>query len=197
MSDDDLEFTYLGESYPLYCHTYNLTHLNERGVEIAIAHRWLWQFRPTVMHAGLEVGNVLGHYSQRLHLVFDLHEPPAWYQRNQPVRSVDILNLPAGVDRFPFPWVCSISTIEHTDDPPAAIDALKGLVEPGGKLLVTFPTGDRPELDDALGDLEAGFDSMVTIARSGEGWRQTDTIEVRPYGPWANSVVVAEWAAPL
>jgi SAM-dependent methyltransferase len=185
-------FTYYGVELPYFWHLYNLTMMNERAVEMAIATRWL----DAQTESGLEVGNVTGHYDLRRHVVFDLNEPSAWYQEliGQSVVSADILNL--GPTKS-FPWVLSISTIEHTDDPVKAIDVLCSLVVPGGKLLVTFPTGVNDELDWIVaGDAVNPFDQFCTISRTENGWAQTVEPDVREYGPWANSVFIGEWERP-
>jgi hypothetical protein len=201
-------FTYHGVELPYFWHLYNLTMMNERAVEIAIAHWWLEQImdddHPTIWSAGLEVGNVLGHYEYHKHAVWDLNEEPAWYQKlgGQPVVSADILDF---VAMFAYPWVVSISTIEHTDNPLLAFDNLKSLVSPGGKLLVTFPTGVSKDLDDliyeeALEQNRGGgpfFTRSCTIERTDDGWAQTiGAMATREYGPWANSVFIGEWERP-
>ena len=194
---DEAWFEYHGERLDLFHHMYNLTHLNERAVEMAIVHRWLDSPSPRA-DDGLEIGNVTGHYGARRHIVYDLNEPASWYQEltGQPVVSADVLYLNPDAS---FPWVLSISTIEHTEDPMLAVDVLHGLVAPGGDLLVTFPTGVRDELDDLARWCDQTFDRCCTIARAENdhgGWEQTPTVEIRPYGPWANSVFVGEWTAP-
>jgi hypothetical protein len=186
-------FEYHGERLDVFYHLYNLTHLNERMIEIAIAHRFLHQ---RAWSMGLEVGNVLGHYGPMSHVVIDLHEQAEWYQSRQTIVNTDILgDLPPKM----YPWVISISTIEHTADPVAAIDVLRSLVAPGGSLLVTFPTGEREELDDLAVWCDQTFDRWCTIVRTENdhgGWEQTPSVEIRSYGPWANSVFIGEWTAP-
>lgn len=193
-------FTYHGEEIPPFYHMYNMTWLNERMVEVAIAQRWL-QGRDS--RAGLEVGNVLGHYSACGHQVIDLYEERSWYQDGQLVYNVSVFEAHEHVD--PKPWVLSISTVEHTGSPVAAIDCLRGLVAPGGSLLVTFPTGVDPDLDAlveswVLEPARLASERACTVAREHNdhgGWVETERPEVRPYGPWANSVAVLEWEAPL
>jgi hypothetical protein len=185
-------FTYWGVDLPYFHHLYNLTMLNERAVELAVARHWLSGKSET----GLEVGNVTGHYDRRGHAVIDLNEPAAWYQRDQWVISTDILHLDWPDVPKSFPWVLSISTIEHTQEPITSLIVLKSLVEPGGQLLVTFPTGVDGPLDIFA---TAGFPNMnrgCTIVRTEDGWAQTDEPEIREYGPWANSVAICEWTAP-
>jgi hypothetical protein len=188
-------FTYHGVELSYFWHLYNLTMCNERAVELAIVRQWLpesaWHLNP----GGLEVGNVMGHYWPMRHTVFDLHEEPAWYQTEQKVLSVDLLTL-SDVEHPWFPWVVSISTIEHTDDPIRALAVLHNLVAPGGSLLVTFPMGVSGMLDQLVLGGAPNFDRMCTIARTEDGWAQTEWPEIRPYGPWANSVFIGEWERP-
>jgi SAM-dependent methyltransferase len=186
-------FTYHGVELPYFWHLYNLTMMNERAVEMAIANEWLGDKRP---RDGLEVGNVTGHYAHRHHAVIDLNEPAEWYQTDQWIISADILDLHWPDAPKLFPWVLSISTIEHTADPVKAIEVLKDLVAPGGKLLVTFPTGVREELNSLAWDGQP-FDRWCTIARTDDGWAQTAWPEIREYGPWANSVFIGEWERPV
>jgi len=193
----DAEFEYHGEVLPYFFHMYNLTHLNERMAELAIAHWWLATQLPTNNpDHGLEVGNVLGHYRRRKHTVVDLHEQAAWYQWNH--QSVINEDMFVFVDRsITFPWVCSISTIEHTGAGLMALEALKMLTQPGGKGIVTFPTGVDEDLDRLVAACLPGFfDRACTISRCGDGWLQDDRPVVSEYGPWANTVAVCEWTAP-
>jgi hypothetical protein len=191
-------FTYHGVELPYLTHLYNITYLTERRVEVPIATHWIAQQANTV--SGVEVGNVLGHYSWREHIVVDRDEPPAWYQQHQLYLNQDLfeLNLPSPY----IPWVVSISTIEHTSDPLKAMDILRELVIPGGSLLITFPAGVRAELDGFIDGLNTAdnpklFTRWCTLARTTDGeWAQTSHGELRPYGPWANSVFIGEWERP-
>lgn len=186
-------FEYHGERLDVFYHLYNLTHLNERMIEIAIAHRFLHQRAWSI---GLEVGNVLGHYGPMSHVVIDLHEQAEWYQTRQTVANIDILGL---IPTKKYEWVISISTIEHTADPLVALSVLRSLVAPGGSLLVTVPTGVNAELDAYILVDAPFFDRVCTIVREENdhgGWAQTEEPEVREYGPWANSVAIMEYTAP-
>ncbi len=187
-------FTYWGEELHYFDHMYNLTTLNERRVEMSIASHWLSQRETN----GLEIGNVTGHYQERRHMVVDMTESPAWYQQliGQPYLNLDLFE---GVGKWKAPWVLSLSTIEHTVEPLAALMALKTFVHPAGSLLVTFPTGVSTELDLFV---QAGFPDFTrgcTFARlrlDEFAWAQTLQPEVHDYGPWANCVAVVEWEAP-
>jgi hypothetical protein len=199
LMSDELWFEYHGERLEPFHHLYNLTFLNERCIELAIARQWLpecaWHLNP----GGLEVGNVMGHYWPMRHTVFDLYEPPAWYQLEggQKVIDVDLLSLDE-VEHPWFPWVVSLSTIEHTANPIKALEILYSLVEPGGRLLVSFPTGVDDRLDSWAEELpDMANTRACTIVRDGNdhgGWVQTPKPQLREYGPWANSVAIVEWS---
>jgi hypothetical protein len=135
-------------------HPYNNTRNNERAVELAVARRWLrGERRP-----GLEVGHVLGHYGAPYpRRIVDLTE------QAEGVENIDVLDV-AGQ----YPWILSISTIEHVGmaeygadpKPMAATEALLHLADCltyGGRMLVTVPFGHNPDLDTdiAMGALGA------------------------------------------
>lgn len=203
MSDEHW-FEYHDERLGAFYHMYNLTHLNERMVEMAIATSWMDRRRyQSEFDRFLEVGNVTGHYAYRRHRVFDLHEEASWYQTllgAQQIIPVDILEVNDWESIPQFKSVLSISTIEHTADPVAALAGLSRLVEPGGQMLVTFPTGVRPQLDMIATYHGSGiFDRFCTISRDDNahgGWSQDPEPVTSEYGPWANTVCVGEWTAP-
>lgn len=131
---------------PYFNHRYNLTFLNERRVEIPLVMSEIENFTGRM----LEVGNVLYHYGVKGHVVVDK------YEQNVPgVINKDIVDL--GADQK-FDFIVTISTVEHigqdeNEDPAKAISAIKhmaSLLNPNGKLLVTFPMGYNPALDQWL-----------------------------------------------
>lgn len=143
------EFTFDGESYPYLRRLYGLTWATERAVEVPVCSRVVER------HAGrrvLEVGNVLSHYGPVAHEVVDK------YERAPGVRNVDVLALPA---ERSYDLLVAISTLEHVgrDEEPrdpgraiAALEHLRGLLRPGGRLVATVPAGYHPELDRALAE---------------------------------------------
>lgn len=185
--------TWGGRRLRYFDHPYNSTAANERAVELAIAADWLEEHGAGT---GLEVGNVLGHYPE----AFD-----RW-----PRRIADRYEGPEFVDVFdladPADWIVAISTLEHVRwDPPeerwahGAADAvrhLRGLLAPGGAMLITIPLGWHAHLDAAIaaGELEPTTD--VVMYRAGDRWARGDRSTWRAYGastPWADAVWVAEW----
>ncbi len=192
---DDHWFEHEGERLPMYYHMYNLTHLNERCVELAVARRFL---TGRDVAAGIEVGNVMGHYWRAEHQIVDLNEPPAWYQTTHNYHNMDLFDLRG--NSYMQDWLVSLSTIEHSANPAEAIGVLRGLAPEG---LITFPTGVDPVLDNWV---EEGMPfeqskqhaTACTIVREQNdhgGWVQTPLPQVRPYGPWANAVVILKWSA--
>ena len=190
-----MTFTYHGIELPYADFEYNTTRLNERAVELPVA--WSW-----VDNSGLrtlEVGNVLAHYP--------------W----PPVRDVvDRWEVADGVDNkdvfdIEGEWdqIVSISTLEHVrwdegagrepGGSQAAVEHLRGLLSPGGRMLVTIPTGHNAPLDMWLAFGETGAERCCTLVRDGDGWVQTDEVQIMPYGlppGWAGSVWIGEWIAP-
>lgn len=190
-------FPWGGRRLRYFDHPANTTALNERAVELAIAEAWLEEHGAG---AGLEVGNVLGHYPE----TFD-----RW-----PRRTVDRYEGPEFLDVFEvaggFDWVVAISTIEHVRwDPPeerdpagalAAIVHLRGLLNPGGAMLVTIPLGWHRGLDDAIATDRLDVTTDAVYYRKGDRWAAGDRNIWRAYGEstaWAEAVWVGEWAAPI
>lgn len=184
-----MNFTYHGRKLVGYDHPYNTTILNERAVELAVAFDWL----PTDGH-GLEVGNVLGHYGTSGHRVVDL------YERAPGVENLSVFKITGQYD-----WILSISTLEHVahdveprdpDGSTAALEHLRSLLAPGGRMLVTVPLGYHPHFDAHL--LEgAGADRCATLVRHGSSWRQTKKLTSKPYGAstaWAEAVWIGEFS---
>lgn len=173
-----MRFHYWGVEYEGFDHPYNRTVDNERAVEIPIALGWLPE-----TGTGLEVGNVLAHYGLHDHRVVDLHE------QGPGVENIDVMDVSGSYD-----WILSISTLEHTAEPVAALNHLLDLLKPKGRMLVTIPGGFNPAFDHYLWD-GAGATRCCTLVRSDHDlWEQTSVPLFLPYGPWANSVWIGEWS---
>lgn len=184
-----MTFAYHGEPLEVFCHLYNCTWLNERGAELSVFQHW------TRQGTMLEVGNVLGHYSLgRPHRVVDR------YEQGIGVENTDVFDITGSFDE-----IVAISTIEHVrwDEEPRedggsrlAIEHLRSLLAPGGRMLVTIPTGHNPPLDEWLQE-GTGAARACTLVRDMTSWRQTDEVEIRPYGltqPWAEAVWIGEFS---
>lgn len=186
-----MKFSYNGVSLEGFDAEYNTTAKNERAVELAVARHW-FEALP-FGGRGLEVGNVLSHYAIGLpRRIVDRYEIAAG------VENIDVFDIGP---RQSYEWIVSISSIEHVGwrvDPPAAIaalDHLRSLLLPGGKMLVTVPGGFQPVLDEHLGT-NAGATRCCTLVRSKTGWRQTKELTFKPYGAttaWAESVWIGEF----
>ena len=180
-------FAYRGAELELFDHSYNGTRSNERAVELAVARAWL----ADVDGVGLEVGNVLGHYADAIptpaRRIVDRYEPG--------VEALDVFAIGGSFD-----WIVSISTLEHVRNgggehpnprgAEAALVYLAGLLNPGGRMLVTVGLGQHPTLDDYLLARPDG----VTLVRVRDTWCETSAPVALPYGPdhGANAVWIGE-----
>jgi len=155
---------WLGEHSLGYClDDYNQSYFNERTAEIPLAKAALAACEGRV----LEIGNVLCHYGVTGHTVADK------YEAGPGVLNVDVVDL--AFDE-PFDLILSISTLEHVGldeeeqepgKPLRAIEHLKGLLAPGGELLVTIPIGYNPALDAILLSDAHPFDTLRFLTRRG------------------------------
>lgn len=182
-----------------FVHPYHYTWLNERAVEVALTLDLLER------HAGaevLEIGNVLGHYSNVAHTVVDK------YERAPGVLNADVATLDLGRT---FDLVLAVSTLEHVGldedvldaaKPARAIERLRAHLKPGGLLWVTHPVGYNLALDQQLRSGELGFTRLRALLRepTRNVWREVPVEQVweTPYDRLlytAHAVVVAELAA--
>lgn len=168
-------FIGLGGRTHRYCdEVYNAARTNERAVEVPIALDWI-RGRAGL---GLEVGNVLHHYAP----------DGRWGCIDRDERAVGVTNLDI-LDFHPterYDWIVSLSTVEHIgwDDVPrdpdkalAAVAHLRGLLAPAGRLLLSFPSGHHPGLDDAVAaGVLAPADSVFMV--------RTDAPAERCNGEW-------------
>jgi hypothetical protein len=166
-----------GEKYRYFHHVHRWTWLTERAVEIPLVTRELER------QAGqriLEVGNVLSHYVSTGHRVVDKYEP------GDGVIAQDVLHIEADGG---YDLIISISTIEHVgwDELPrdpakalAAVDHLRGLLAPTGRLVMTLPVDYHPGLDAALQSGSLNPDRLVALRRDPKAnrWTQVEPPEV-------------------
>ena len=193
-------FPFQGRTYLCHFALYNMTWVGERMVELPIAEELLKQHRTCRV---LEVGNVLSHYYKCDHVIVDKFEKGAG------VINVDILDYK---DPEPFDLVISVSTFEHIgfdDESPtssgirilAAIKHCRQLLTKDGRLIITFPTGYNPELDELLRSGGLGASQLHFLVRTGvRKWKGCDlsTALSSPYRsrfPYGNAVVIAEFGA--
>lgn len=144
----------------------------ERTVEIPI----VWEIVKNCSGKVLEVGNVLSLYHSTNHEIVDK------FEKAEGVINEDIIDFqPEGE----YDLIVSISTLEHVGwdedpdlrkrvggfpdrDPPKvlrAIEHLKSLLAPGGKLVVTLPLGYNSVLDGYLKSGEIAFSELYCLSR--------------------------------
>jgi SAM-dependent methyltransferase len=194
-------FSFRGRNYDCFYARYNMTWAGERMVEIPLGKALLEE------HAGrriLEVGNVLSHYFPARHVIVDK------FEAGHGVLNLDILAYEPP-ERFDL--ILSISTFEHIgfdDDTPSssgekilqAIGHCRRLLSPSGRLVLTFPTGYNPELDELLRSGRIGARRLDCLLRTApRKWAECDlaTALQHPYRarfPYGNALVVAEFTAP-
>ncbi|HEX5410294.1 MAG TPA: hypothetical protein VFZ27_00370 [Terriglobia bacterium] len=174
-------FTFRGQPYRYFWHRYNSTWRNERAIEIPIARSFLAGVSPDKV---LEIGNVLSHYGPVSHEVVDK------YEQTEGVRNEDVCDFRSDKK---YDLILSISTLEHVgwDEEPKdetkvlrAIENLRGLLGPQGKLVITIPVGYNPPLDRLIEQGRIIFSSRAFLKRSPRRneWREVGEPEVRP--PW-------------
>lgn len=164
------QFVFQGQRLPYWFARYNNSFLNERTVEISIAHWFLSQKRGRV----LEVGNVLAHYGFQADTVVDKYEVIPG------VLNDDIVDYrPAE----PFDTVVAISTLEHVgwDETPRepekvfrAVENVRNCAKPGGRVLITVPLGHNEALDAALraGEVKFPAESWMVRENRRNEWRE-------------------------
>lgn len=187
-----------GVAYPALVHPYNKTWQCERQVEVPEALHLIDGYRHV-----LEVGNVLGHYVKPSHAVIDK------YEQAPGVLNKDIMDFRAGQQ---YDAVVAVSTLEHIGfdeeeyarqngreatphhyTPVQIVDHLKGMVRPGGRLVMTTSLGYNPAWDDAV--LHGLVGTCDTFYRKVGGvWHSCSAglVDVVPYRPG-----VVGWASAL
>lgn len=186
-------------------HPHNNSRNNERAVELSIVGDWLHTAAGTPegqVVDGLEVGNVLQHYACPWpRRIVDLYEVA------DDVENIDVLAIEGE-----YPWIVSVSTLEHVgiddgaDDPSKAVHALlhlRGLLAIGGRMLVTIPFGANPAMDEAITAESFAVTRQCTLHRhQAEGelpwWDQADDpvapVPLQPLVASAQAVWIGEWA---
>ena len=191
-------FKFWDQTHQCFYAPYNTTWIGERMVEIPIIRAAMTQ-RPQARV--LEVGNVLSHYFRGSHEIVDK------FETGQGVINQDILEYYPTQD---YDLIISISTFEHIgfDDETstssgekilAALDHCRRLLAPGGQMLVTFPTGYNPQLDELLTSGRLGAVRCDYLRRVGKRQWETCSLEealgspYRAVFPYGNALVVAEF----
>jgi SAM-dependent methyltransferase len=173
------DFELDGRTYRYLYHRHKFTWLTERAVEVPVAQALVDQYAPDRV---LEVGNVLSHYRPaQTHTVVDK------YEQAPGVVNRDVLDL-AGMGSYDL--IVAISTLEHVgwDESPRepekaerAVDVLRSLLAPRGRLAITVPVGYNPTFDAALRSGAIPLHRAVALRRAGATrWR-----EVEPAAVWS------------
>lgn len=188
-------FEFQGQTFEYFDHEYNTTRLNERTVEIPVFLDWIR--KQPGGSVGLELGNVLEHYVRRGWRVVDKYE-----------KAPGVENIDAKKIKGEFDWIVSISTLEHCGFdgsekldigyPYDALNHLRSLLVPGGKLLLSIPLGYNPHADWAIQNSKPGPNWQVSVVRNGPMiWEESpEPVDIRPYGAttiWAESVWFGEF----
>ena len=171
------EFELGGRRYPYLFDRYKRTWLTERAVEVPVIGALVDRHGDGRV---LEVGHVLGHYRDGHHIVVDK------YERAPGVLNRDALEL-ADLGRFDL--IVAISTLEHVgwDEQPhdpskamRAVQALRAMLAPGGRLELTVPAGYNPSFDAALRGMRVEYSGALRRTGTGASWR-----EVTPDDAWS------------
>lgn len=186
-------FQFAGREYRTLHHPYRFTWLNERAVEVPVFRRLVEEEASTPV---LEVGNVLSHYMPCRHEVVDKYEPAGG------VVNADVLDFEPGRS---YRLIISISTLEHVgfderprrpDKPLMAVEHLRSLLEPGGRLVFSLPVGYNPDLDRRLRNGDLPLAHCGGLRREGASWHEVSCAEAwnAPYDELlyrASGVVIA------
>lgn len=198
VSKRDRVFRYDDKTYEYLSHSYNLTWMNERCVEVPIG---LEELKNRSNSQVLEIGNVLSHYhSGRGHTIVDK------YEKGHPgVINIDAIDLTP--DRR-FDLIVSLSTFEHIGwdelprDPDKSwktITHLSTLLATGGDFLFTVPIGYHKPLDTSLLGHQKQLGPLRAMRRisATNNWVQCHPDEAAacnfgsPY-PFANAIYIAK-----
>lgn len=155
-------FAFQGNTYNYFIHKYNRAWRNERTVEVPIIWKIVNESKGKKI---LEVGNVLSHYFSVNHDILDK------YEEANNVINQDVCDFQSSKK---YDLIVSISTLEHVgwDEKPCepmkilqAIESLKRLLAPKGKIIVSLPLGYNLEMDRLLNDTKIQFTKMYCLKR--------------------------------
>ncbi len=191
---DSKKFSFQNQKYDYFHHPYNTG--GERTVEVPIIWKVVEEYRASQKRI-LEVGNVLSHYFPVSHTVVDKYEP------GEGVINEDIVTYNPSEK---YDLIVSISTLEHVgwDEKPKepekilkAIERLKDLLAPKGKMIVTLPLGYNTEMDKYLKEGKINFSKIYLMKRvtKSNKWvekrfkRVPDAEYGKPF-PFANVILI-------
>jgi hypothetical protein len=164
-------FLFNGSEYEYHCSLIGLTWSNERAVEIPIIMKVVNEYQGRKI---LEVGNVLSYYFRFEHDIVDK------YEVRKGIINQDVVNFKPNLK---YDLIVSISTLEHVgwDENPRddskvlkAVENLKTLISPRGKIIVTLPVGYNIVMDKLLKNGIIPFREEYYLKRGPRSleWRQ-------------------------
>jgi len=175
-------FSFQKEQYKYLINKPNNTWTNERAIEVPIVWRVFDEYKGKKI---LELGNVLSHYSPITHDVVDK------YEKADGVINKDIIDYHP---RKKYDLIVSISTLEHigwdercendcVGEPNKtfkAINAMKKMLAPHGKMIITFCLGYNPWLDKLVKENKLKFDKQYYLKRVSNfnKWEQVEWVDV-------------------
>lgn len=187
-------FVFQNRIYNYYYHWYNTTWANERDIEIPIV---MDVVKENSKKKILEVGNVLSHYFHFNHDILDK------YEKSKGVINQDIIDFRSPEE---YDLIVSISTLEHVgfDETPKdstkiirAIENLKGILAPKGKIIITLPLGYNGEMDTMLRNGKIEFTDQIYLKKISKNntWKEVNSkdiqdIKYNKYLQSANGIVV-------
>lgn len=171
-------FVFQNRTYTYFCHWYNTTWANERDIEIPIV---MDVVKENSKKKILEVGNVLSHYFHFNHDILDK------YEKSKGVINQDIVDFQSPEE---YDLIVSISTLEHVgfDETPKdstkimrAIENLKRMLAPKGKIIVTFPLGYNDEMDTMLRNGKIEFTNQIYLKKISKDntWKEVDSKDLQ------------------
>jgi hypothetical protein len=188
-------FEFQGNSYRYFFHPYGTTWRNERAPVIPIIWDIVKKSREQEKRI-LEVGNMLSYYFKVDYDILDKYEIVDGVINEDvvhfnPSKRYDLIVSPLSL--------MSVGWDEDPQDPNKvlhAINNLKRLLAPGGKIVVALGLGHNLGMDNLLKSGELRFDRHYYLKRiSGYRWKEVDRLDLNKvkyddYIPTANEVLV-------
>ena len=187
-------FKFNGRKYNYFYHRNWITWDNERSVEIPIILEIVKKYKGKNI---LKVGNVLMNF-----FVFD-RDIVDKYEKSKGVLNEDVIDYNPNKK---YDIIITISTVEHVgwDEQPReplkiykAIDNLKRLLVPGGKIIITLPKGHNPVLDNLLRENKIPFTERYFLKRVSKNnrwkqvpWKKISNVKYGSYVRWSASAVI-------
>ncbi len=158
------KFTFKGNRFDYFYHSYNYTYTNERIVEIPLILHFIQKKGPRC--SILEIGNVLSHYTSAKWDILDK------FENQNKVINEDIIDFNPAEK---YDLIVSISTMEHVGFDEEVKDDKKILrsishikdncLKKEGKFVFTVPVGWNKNLDKILQGDEINFSEVYYFRR--------------------------------